>query len=188
MKKLFTLSLAMLIALMLCACTVDQPASSPEPSNGNVQNTQETPTGPAQQHEAAKAEVNIIIEPPAGWEPVTGSVLKVQYLKGTVSFMVKEENFAGKTLDEVVTEAKEAFSGAFADVAYEGEAAPLTVDGKDAKEIVFTCKVSGMQMKYEYIYLFVNQAVYAITFGGPADTFDSLASDYGQIIQDIKFQ
>jgi hypothetical protein len=113
----------------------------------------------------------------------------VQYLKGTSSFMVKNETFfSGKTLDDVIKEAKDAFKSAFGDIAYEGDAEKITIDGKDAQKIIFKCKVSGIDMKYEYVYLFVNNSVYAITFGGFAGDFDKLSADYKKILSDIRFQ
>ena len=126
--------------------------------------------------------------PPSGWEPVEGSVIPVQYLKDTTSFMVKTENFQSTALDDVISEAKGAFEGSFEGVAYAGDAESITVDGKDARKLIFTCEVSGMQMKYEYVYLVAGGSVYAITFGGSADTFDSLLADYEQILTDICFQ
>ena len=45
-----------------------------------------------------------------------------------------------------------------------------------------------MQMKYEYVYLFVGEKVFAITFGDLAATFDSLSADYEQILKGIRFE
>jgi hypothetical protein len=131
--------------------------------------------------------VNISVTPPAGWEPVAGSVLPVQYLKGTASFMVKEEAFPGENIDAVVEKAKSSFESAFDNVQYVGEPEAVTVDGMDARKLIFTCEVSGMNMKYEYVYLFAGNDVYAITFGDLADSFDTLASDYETILGDITF-
>jgi hypothetical protein len=102
--------------------------------------------------------------------------------------MVKKENFQSTAMDDVVAEAKGAFESAFDDVSYAGEPESMTIDGNDACKIIFTCKVSGMQMKYEYLYLFAGGDVYAITFGDLNDTFDSLAADYEQILADIRFE
>lgn len=174
MRRLLILGLGVLIMLTLCSCT--------KPS------AQETPAVSTQQPDVQQKNVEIAIDPPDGWEPVDGSVLPVQYLKSTVSFMVKEEKFQGKTLDDVIIEAQEAFENAFEDVKYEGDATTVTIDGKDARQMLFTCTISGMKMKYEYVYLFAGGKVYAITFGGPADTFATLSADYAQILKDIRFE
>jgi len=133
-------------------------------------------------------EIQITVEPPAGWEPVEGSVLPVQYMKGSASFMVKNEAFPGDTIDEVVEAAKGSFESAFENVQYSGNTETITVDGKDARKLIFTCDVSGMPMKYEYVYLFAGSKVYAITFGDLAETFDSLAADYETILENITFE
>ncbi len=101
--------------------------------------------------------------------------------------MVKEEKFSSTKLDEVVAEAKKYFTKAFGNIAF-NEPQSLTVDKKEAQMLAFSCKVSGMQMKYEYVYLAVGNTVYAITFGGPESSFDALSADYAQILSDIRFE
>lgn len=183
MKRLLAASLAVIIAIALCACTAQSSTSSVQPQGGNESNSQKTPAP-----EESKKKISIVIAPPAGWEPIPNSVLQVQYMKDLVSFMVKEERFQGDNLEAVIAEAKGAFEGAFDDVSYIGEPEAITVDNKEAQKLLFTCKVSEMQMKYEYIYLFEGESVYAITFGGPTESFNSLSSDYEQILQNISFQ
>ncbi len=187
MKQFLLVSLGIIITIMLCSCSAQSSKTSDQSQSNNTPISQGTPTTP-QQPEVQQEGVSIMIEPPSGWEPVAGTVLPVQYLKNMVSFMVKEEKFQGKTLDDVITEAKKAFENAFDDVEYEGEAETITVDGKDARSFIFTCKVSGMQMKYKYVYLLVGGKASVITFGGPVDAFDSLSADYEQILSDIRFQ
>jgi len=169
-RRLLVLAIFMAIFLVLTGCNDE--SSSPADAN---------PAEPA-------ATVNISIVPPEGWEPVEGSVLQVQYLKGTASFMVKDENFTGDALDAVVEEAKEIFTGSFDNVEYLGEPEYITVDGKDGVKLLFTCEISSMKMKYEYVYLFVGDDVYAITFGDLADNFDKLSADYEAILGAIKFE
>ena len=101
--------------------------------------------------------------------------------------MVKEEKFSSTKLDVVVAEAEKYFTKAFGTIAF-SDPKSLTVDKKDAVMITFSCKISGMQMKYEYVYLAVGSAVYAITFGGPESSFDALSADYAQILSDIRFE
>ena len=102
--------------------------------------------------------------------------------------MMKNEAFTGDALDDVVEAAKSSFESAFDNVKYSGNTETVTVDGKDARKLIFTCDVSGMQMKYEYVYLFVGSDVYAITFADIAENFDGLKSDYEKILMDISFK
>lgn len=182
MKKILIILLSGIIIFNLAACSSAD--SSSKGTDEKEKSTQSTG-----QDKAPKEEVSIEIDPPSGWEPVVGSVLQVQYMKGTASFMVKKEGlFSGKTADDVVLEAKEIFSKTFKDVSYEGEKKAVTINGKDARQIKFTCTVGKIKMKYEYVYLLVGGSVYAITFGDLADNFDSLSKDYEQILKEIKFK
>lgn len=141
-------------------------------------------TAPAEKQAGA---VIVEITPPEGWTPVEGSVLDVQYLKGTASFMVKPEPFAGATLDEVVKEATAIYQKSFGSYTPEGQAEPLTVDSKDARKLTFTCTVSNIQMKFTYVYLFAGDQTYVITFGDQKSTFDALNTDIETILNDIRF-
>lgn len=129
----------------------------------------------------------VTITPPAGWQPVEGSVLDVQYLKGTASFMVKAEDFGGADLEDVVRQAEDIFRKNFADLQMESEPEAVTIDGKDARQLIFTCRVSSIDMKYMYVYLYAADALYVITFADAASTFDDLAGDYRQILETIRF-
>lgn len=137
--------------------------------------------------QGANDEVSISVAMPEGWTPVEGSVLPAQYMKDTASFMIKQEAFSGPGLDEVVEQAKSSFESAFGNVQYIGDTQTVTVDGKDARKLVFTCEVSSMDMEYEYVYLFVGNDVYAITFADLAESFDSLIQDYDAILETIQF-
>jgi len=197
MKRVFLSLFVIILCLMmvLSACSDDSKPSESDNVNQQEQeedNTKEgTNTNEDTVNESVVSEennaINIVISPPEGWEAVEGSVLPVHYSKNTASFMVKQEGFRGATIDEVVQEAKSAFDSAFDNVTYINEE-NIKVDGKEAKKIVFTCEVSKMQMKFEFVYLFVGSNVYAITFGDLADTFDSLTSDYEKILEAISFQ
>lgn len=186
MKKLMILCLCFIMMTALSACSSQK---TPSQDQNTIDQGQSEPS--AQQNSpvtAQTAETKILITPPTGWEENTSSVLPVQYMKNTASFMVKKENFSGKTLEDVVQEAKGYFEGSFDEVTYIGQPEKISVGGIDAQKIIFTCKVSNMQMKYEYVYLFVGADVYAITFGDLASSFDSLSADYAQILTDIRFE
>ena len=53
---------------------------------------------------------------------------------------MKQENFQSSALDDVVLEAKDIFSGSFEGVEYAGDAESITVDGNDARKLIFTCQ------------------------------------------------
>lgn len=166
-KRLLILTMLMAALFVLPGCN-DESASS---ADGN-----------------SAEEINISVTPPEGWEPVEGSVAPVHYLKGTAGLIVKSESFTGETIDAVTEEAKAVFESAFDNVQYVGDTESLNVDGKDARKLIFTCDVSGMNMKYEYVYLFAGNDVYAITFGDLTENFDSMTADFETILGNISFR
>lgn len=172
----------MAFCLLTGACSRSAPAGTPA---GTA--VMPTPAEEGPPASPAPGAVRIEVTPPAGWEPVAGSVIPVQYLKGTASFMIKTENFEQETIDEAVSAAADIFRKSFEDYQQNGEIEPLTVDGKDARMLQFTCTVSGIAMKFRYIYLHAADQVYAITFADTAADFDSLESDYAEIADGIRF-
>ena len=196
MKKAVAGILALILALSFSACGGDggEPASAPAeetapaeeiaPAEGNAPVV--TEIAPAEESsEAAAGQITVAL--PEGWARVEGSVLEHQYMKGTASFILKPENYTGETLDDVVAEALEILGGAFGSLETEGDPESITVDGRDAKKVTFTCTVSGLEMKYTYVFVFVGEETYVFTFGDAAATFDSLTADYDQILSGTKF-
>mgnify|MGYP001367784190 CR=1 FL=1 len=121
---------------------------------------------------------------PAGWEPVTGSVLEHQYLKGTSSFMIKTEAFTSTTPEEIALEAEKIFMGSFDDYERIGLSG-ITVAGRPAAKLTFRCNVSRMAMEFMYVYLMVGSDVYAITFGDTLEGFPQLAAEYETILSGL---
>ena len=195
MKKYLSLFFFFFLDVSLCACGQKgselQPDTSGTPGASapisETENSSNEAAGTASQDKQEGA-VTIEITPPDGWKPVEGSVLPVQYMKGTASFMVKAEPFGSATLDDVVNEALGMYQKSFDNLKVQGEAEPLTVDEKDARKLIFTCTVSKMNMKFLYVYLFAADKTYVITFGDLESTFDTLASDYETILSNIKFK
>lgn len=193
--KLRFLCLTLLTLTLLCSCNAQgtneskqTSANTPQAQSTTAPENQGTSESSSTSRAATSQEVSIKITPPEGWTPVEGSVLQVQYMKNTASFMVKAEPlFAGKTLDDVSAEAISIFKTTFDDFTLEGEPKSISVDGKEAVKVTFTCTVSKLNMKYQYVYLFVNNTVYSITFGDLADSFDSYSADYETILSQIKF-
>lgn len=190
MKKTIIFSLAIIITVSLYSCANNVSDSSVEPaSQGSVNAVSDSQTESAQgQSEATSLQkITIEVSPPEGWKPVEGSVLPVQYLKNTSSFMVKEENFTSDNLDSVVDEALGIYKKSFSDLTVQGDIENITVDGKEAKKLTFTCVISDMKMEYRYVYLFVDGKTYVITFGDSDDSFDSMVPDFDLILGNIKF-
>lgn len=196
MKKYLSLFFILITAVSLCACgqkgsdplseasgTPGASASKTETEASNGETGAETASQDKQE-----GTVTIEITPPDGWTPVEGSVLPVQYMKGTASFMVKAESFDSATLDDVVNKALGIYQKSFDNLKVQGEVEPFTVDEKDARKLTFTCTVSKMNMKYLYVYLFAADKAYVITFGNQESTFDTLAADYETILSNIKFK
>lgn len=193
MKKYISLFIITILVISLCACGKKESTTSLETSasssveSSTSESANPTESASVQTTEGQDKKITIEVSMPDGWQPVEGSVLPVQYMKNTDSFMVKEELFSGSTLDAVVEEALEIYGNTFDNLNVQGEVEPITIDNKEAKKLTFTCVVSKMNMKYTYVYLFVEGKIYVITFGGLEDSFDSLSSDYEAILNNIKF-
>lgn len=195
MKKYLSLFFILIMVISLCACGQKESESLPETS-GTPGTSASKPEADASSDETdadtasqdkQKGDVTIEITPPDGWTKNEGSVLPVHYMKGTASFMVKEEPFGSTILDDVVNEALGIYQKSFDNLKVQGEVEPLTVDEKDARKLTFTCTVSKMNMKYLYVFLFAADRTYVITFGDQESTFDTLAADYETILSNIRF-
>lgn len=182
MKKTAALCALFAAVLLLGGCAQKENDGVPDTPAPEKSSSAESGT---QTKEAA--DVTVEFDPPAGWEKNEGSVLPVHYMKGTASFMVKTEPFAGATLDEVAAEAAALYQKTFDGYAGEGEAEPLTVDGKDARGLTFTCTAGGVPMKYTCVFLFAGDRTYVMTFGDLQSSFDALTPDIGAILDSIRF-
>lgn len=176
--------------LVLACCLVFCAAGCSAPAGSAVRSSVQTDAGRTETStEAAKSSTagKIQITPPEGWKSVAGSPLEVQYLKGTASFMVKPERFSGASLDEVVTEAEEIYRKSFHDYTAAGEPGQITVDGKEARKLTFTCTIGKIAMKFMYVYLFAGNQTYVITFGDQESTFGAIEPDIDIILKNIRF-
>lgn len=127
---------------------------------------------------------------PDGWEYVNGSVLEHQYLKGTASFMIKEETVLNNMqLNEAVEKAMEVIGSSFDNVSF-SEPISMQIDGNDALSITFSYAISvgntTIYMKMQSIYLLVNQKCQLISFGDQEQLFDRLDNDITFILANIK--
>ena len=194
MKKIIILFLALIMTISLCACgqkETKEPVKASEPPSQSSDVTEtDSPadTAPAQPEVGQPQQIVIEVTPPEGWKPVEGSVLPVQYVKNTASFMVKQEQVAGDTLAVLIDETIAACGEAFGKLEVQGADEDIIIDGYDSKKLTFTCVVSKMNMKMQYIYLFIGGKPYLIVFGDLADSFDSLSGDFSTILKNIKFK
>ncbi len=184
MKTAIKFNLVLLSVFLLAGCGTTDTGKTTESVKDLIKSTSEAQPESVNQNTTKEISVTV----PDGWEPVEGSVLSVQYMKNTASFMAKKENFSSKDLDEVVKEAKTIFEKIFDGVEYIGNVETIQVDGKDARKFIFTCEISGLKMEYLYAYTLVDNQIYAITFGDLTTTFDNLSSDYNTILGNIKFK
>lgn len=194
MKKIIILFLALIMTVSLCTCgqkETKEPVKASEPPSQSSDVTEtDSPadTAPAKPEVGQPQQIVIEVTPPEGWKPVEGSVLPVQYMKNTASFMVKQEQVTGDTLDAAIDETIKACGEAFGNLEVQGAVEDIIIDGYDSKKLTFTCVVSKMNMKMQYIYLFIGGKPYVIVFGDLADTFDSLSGDFSTILKNIKFK
>ncbi|MEL1136553.1 hypothetical protein AAC978_15380 [Desulfitobacterium sp. THU1] len=192
MKRFIMLFILLILAVSLCACSQKESSTPPNASESSssvaMKSDGQKDTPSAQSENEQERKMSIEISPPDGWKLMEGSVLPVHHMKNTASFMVKEEPFTSGTLDGVVDEALEIYKKSFDNLAVQGEVETITIDGKEAKKLTFTCVVSKMNMKYLYVYLFAEGKTYVITFGDLADSFDSLSADYTAILSNIEFK
>lgn len=183
MKKILSILLCFLIIAMVAGCSKNNTSSTASSDTSSTQSNSSNSTKPS---EDSKLKVSVTL--PDGWKAVEGSSIEYHYMKNTASFMVKEETlYRGDTLDKVADEAIEIFKKSFNNLELVGNREQIKVGGFDAVKLSFTCEVSKINMKYTYVYLFLNNKVCAITFGDKVDTFDSLSQDYTYILDHISF-
>ncbi|WP_139176496.1 hypothetical protein [Natronincola peptidivorans] len=133
-------------------------------------------------------DVKIAVSPPAGWEATEAAGLSVFYSKDDASFIMKKEPYKGDTLEAVVQEAKGIFETSFKNVQYAGNVEDVIVDGRNAKQFIYTCDISAFSMKYQYLFCFVGGDVYVITCGSLEESFDNYAADFQHFIHSLHFE
>jgi hypothetical protein len=139
---------------------------------------------------ATNKTVSIQVNAPDGWTPVAGSVLQHQYLKGTASFMIKNESLLNnKTVPEAVAIAKSQIEKYFKQTAFE-ETVPCSVDGYKGEKLTFSYGISvgGMllKMKMSNIYIMVENQCYVISVGDMENKYPELSSELPTILSSIK--
>jgi len=132
-------------------------------------------------------EVEISVTLPEGWKKIEGSVLEHQYMKNTASFILKNESFTANDLNKIVDQAKEVYTDRFPGLQYIGEVQDISINGAPAKKLEFITTISGLTMKFTYVYTIINDNVYVITLGDKSSTYDSMQSDFNTILNGIKY-
>lgn len=194
MKKRFLLPILVLICtvMLLSACgsknkTVEN--NVPNGTESRVDNTESTEPSSDSGEESEESDgISISVTPPEGWEPAEYTIHFAEYWNGTASFMVMKEYFNASKLDEVVRQAKSAFPGSFKNIEYIGETESITIGGKDARKLIFTCDGGTTRVKYWYIFFMSGKEPYSVHFVDTIDSFETLTEDYEQILKSISFK
>ena len=125
---------------------------------------------------------------PEGWTASIDAAKDLRYRKGTANLTVKQDSaLAGKNLDAVVSKAKAEISVDFKNAKYIGETEKNKVGGRDAAKLSWTANVSGMDFKYTYIYIPVDNTVYIVAFEDLLVNFDKYLTDIDPILQSVTF-
>jgi outer membrane lipoprotein-sorting protein len=202
-KKRFLLLILMLICtvMLLSACGSNNKTvgdSVPNNAENSVDSTEVTEAGSNSGEGSGESDgTDISVTPPKGWKRAgSGEVHLVDYSNGTAHFWV-EKNFidaSNTDLDKMAHAAKSGYEGSyvFRNIEFIGEAESITVDGKDARKLVFnyeTSQASGSKkMKREDVFLILGEDFYTIVFEDTSDSFDKLAGDFEQILKSISFK
>lgn len=177
MRKTSLFITLILMVTLFASCGTQSETVQPDSSVSPVASDETTAPAPA-----AEEKLNVTV--PDGWVKNEASVLEHQYMKNTASLMIKKENYTQDTLSDVTAEMERIFKDSF-DAYQSFGTEDIQVAGRDAKKLVFTCNVSSLSMKYMYVFLYVNNDVYVITFGDQASTFDDLSADYESILSSL---
>ncbi len=138
---------------------------------------------------AFSAPIDYAVVVPDGWTKNAGSSASDHYTKNGISLMVTIDTApAGATSqDDYVEFVKKQLKSVFKNLRFEA-AKKLFINGKEARELVYTGEISGMKMKYDVVYVPKSGRVYTLTAGGMAGTFDKLNADYRAFFNSFKFK
>ena len=138
---------------------------------------------------ACASAADYTLQMPPGWSAVKGSSALEHFMKNGISFMLTIDQMPSttKTPDHYVAYVKKALAGAFKNVKFE-PAKMLTINGREARELVYTGEVSGMKMKYDVVYIPVNGRVYTMTVGGLEQGFEAVKGDGTAIFNSFKLK
>jgi predicted Zn-dependent protease len=126
---------------------------------------------------------------PDGWKKREGSAALEHYMKAGVSMMLTTDYAPAeaKTPDAYVEFVKKLYVKSFKNTQFE-PVKKLSVNGNDARELVYTAEVAGMKMKYDVLYVPKDSKYYTLTIGGLAKSFDEVKADCKTIFNSFKFK
>jgi len=129
------------------------------------------------------------VKAPDGWKKRSASSAPEHYMKNGVSLMLTIDAAPAeiKTLDAYVEFVKKQYTGVMANLKFD-PVKKLTINGMDARELCYSGETSGLQMKYDVVYVMKQSKVYTMTAGGMAQTFDSMKADYKAFFSSFKLK
>jgi predicted Zn-dependent protease len=138
---------------------------------------------------AIAAPADYTIQVPAGWTKNAGSAAREQYMKDGISFILTVDTApAGvKTPDQFVEYVKKQLAGAFKNTKFE-TVKKITVNGRDARELLYTGEISGIKMQYDVVYVPNGEKYYTLTFGGMQNMFGGVRADIKAIVNSFKLK
>lgn len=200
LKKVLNLKAITVFVLLVCMVLVSGCGSQPnntssQTTQANTQSNNSTSAAATQppqtqgSKEAVPGDLKVIITPPAGWNEVPGSAALAQYMKGASSFIVTGDYIPtdASTPDAFVDLVKAGYSSAFDGVEFTSSG-DVTVAGTQAKVLEFTCKISGMGLKYRVYYVFKGGKAYTFTCASLLEGFDSIKGDFDAFMSSVKFE
>lgn len=129
------------------------------------------------------------VKAPEGWTKNAGSAAPEHYMKNGTSLILTIDTAPAeaKTTDAYVEFVKKQYSRALKNVKFD-PVKRLTINGIDARELVYVGETYGIKMKYDVVFFPKQNRYFTITAGGMASTFDSMKADYQAFFNSFKFK
>lgn len=129
------------------------------------------------------------VQVPAGWEKKAGSAAREHYMKSAVSFILTVDTApaGAKTPDQYVEFVKKQLAGTFKNTRFE-PVKKITVNGRDARELVYTGEISGIKLQYDVVYIQKGEQYYTLTFGGMQEMLSTVRGDVKAIVNSFKLK
>jgi hypothetical protein len=129
------------------------------------------------------------IKAPDGWQKNASSAAPEHYMKNGVSLILTIDYAPAeaKTIDAYVEYVKKMYQKQFKSVQFE-PVKKLSINGNDARELLYTADISGLKMKYDIVFIPRQTKVYTMTAGGLADTFKPMMPECQAFFNSFKFK
>ncbi|MFT3951794.1 MAG: hypothetical protein QM689_07635 [Oscillospiraceae bacterium] len=206
MKRTIAVIAALVVVLSFSACGKDDTSSKATDGAKTAAATNAVTTAATTDADSSAAATttavttagipagSITVTFPDDWIDMEPTASVCQYMKGTGSCFVNKYTLAGGSLDAIGATAVEQMTAATENFARTADDEHVTICGRDAIKLSFTCNAAGMDMQYVYYYTYVDPAntqsgdVYQITFGDLKDSFSEIEPDIDGIINSITFE